>query len=183
MEKQVKAKKPQLFEREQVILRQAKETLANDSIEQGKSMPQMSDLVEHYEDLLDQSKLITKVSDRLQKKIIRATTALEDKNSELQKTIDALTKAKIGRKAATTTLFIAIGLFLLGEGLLEPQIDKLVANSSLAEYRFENLNFVGLALKAGLALLIRPIEKIVEKRMMAKVMKDKEVEGKSVPVT
>mgnify|MGYP003682582485 FL=1 len=135
----------------------------------------MTEFISHYEDLLDQSKLITKVSDRLQKKIIKATTTVEEKNAELQNTIDALTKAKVGRKAATMTLGIAIFLFLLGEGLLEPQIDKWIANSSLAEYRFDNVNFIGLALKAVIAILIRPIEKLVEKRMMNQAMKEKEL--------
>ena len=173
MERPAKTKKPQLFEREQELLQESKEVLAVESNDSIEIRQQMSVLVGHYEDLLDQSKLITKVSDRLQKKIIRATTAEEEKNAELQKTIDALTKAKVGRKAATMTLGIAIGLFLVGEGLLEPQIDKWVANSSLAQYRFENVNFIGLGLKALIAVMIRPIEKIVEKRMMHKAMKEK----------
>jgi hypothetical protein len=177
MERPAEVKKTQLFQREQNILRKAKESLVNENINLEVIQEQMSTIVGHYEDLLDQSKLITKVSDRLQKKIIRATTAVEEKNAELQQTINALTKAKIGRKAATMTLGIAIGLFLVGEGLLEPQIDKWVADSSLAQYRFDNLNFVGLGLKAGLALLIRPIEKIVEKRMMDKVMKEKALQS------
>ena len=174
MGKSAKEKSGQLFERELVILREAKTTLADDADNTEKVKEQLSLLVEHYEDLLDQSKLITKVSDRLQKKIIRATNALESKNSELQETIDALTKAKVGRKAATIALGIAIALFLVAEGLIEPQIDKWVNASDWAQYRFENVNFIGLALKAVLALLVRPIEKLVEKRMMAQAMKEKE---------
>jgi hypothetical protein len=181
MERPAKAKKPQLFQREQTILRDAKANLASESLDSDILKAQMADIISHYEDLLDQSKLITKVSDRLQKKIIKATTAVEEKNGELQKTIDALTKAKVGRKAATMTLGIAIALFLLGEGLLEPQIDKWITGSSLAKYQFENVNFIGLALKAAIAILIRPIEKLVEKRMMAKAMKEKELEQASIP--
>ena len=160
------------------MLHEAKNVLADESADPVKIRKEMSVLVGHYEDLLDQSKLITKVSDRLQKKIIKATTTVEEKNAELQNTIDALTKAKVGRKAATMTLGIAIVLFLLGEGLLEPQIDKWVADSSLAQYRFENVNFIGLALKAMIAILIRPIEKLVEKRMMSQAMKEKALKVK-----
>jgi hypothetical protein len=173
MERPAKSKKPQLFEREQNILRNAKKSLVSEGVDVDIVKGQLSEIIGDYEDLLDQSKLITKVSDRLQKKIIKATTAVEEKNAELQQTIDALTKAKVGRKAATMTLGIAIGLFLVGEGFIEPQIDKWVAGTDLAQYRFDNVNFVGLGLKAGLALLIRPIEKIVQKRMMNKAMKEK----------
>lgn len=175
MERPARAKKNQLFQREQTILRDAKTNLASESIEIEELKSQMTDFIGHYEDLLDQSKLITKVSDRLQKKIIKATTAVEEKNAELHKTIDALTKAKVGRKAATMTLGIAIVLFLLGEGLLEPQIDKWVAESTFSQYRFDNVNFIGLGLKAMIAILIRPIEKLVEKRMMNRAMKEKEL--------
>ena len=179
MTRPARAKTTQLFEREVKLLKESKAILGVESKDAAKIRHEMSVLVGHYEDLLDQSKLITKVSDRLQKKIIRATTAEEEKNAELHKTIDALTKAKVGRKAATMTLGIAVGLFLVGEGLLEPQIDKWVANSSLAQYRFDNVNLIGLGLKGLIAILIRPIEKIVQKRMMDKAMKEKALEVES----
>ena len=66
MGKSAKEKSGQLFERELVILREAKTTLADDADNTEKVKEQLSLLVEHYEDLLDQSKLITKVSDQLQ---------------------------------------------------------------------------------------------------------------------
>ncbi len=170
MERPVRAKKPQLFQREQSILSEAKGALAGST----DVKEQMTELIGHYEDLLDQSKLITKVSDRLQKKILRATTAVEEKNAELQHTLDSLTKAKAGRKATTITMFIAIGMFLFAEGILEPQIDKWVATTELSTWLLGDVNFVGLGLKGTLMLLIRPIEKIVEKRMLAKAVKEEE---------
>lgn len=173
MEQASKKKKQQLFQEEQSNLKEAKAILASEEANQEDYKKSLTDLVGYYEELLDQAKLITKVSDRQQKKIIRATSALEEKNQQLTETIDALTEAKVGRRAATVALFIAIGLFLVAEGLIEPQIDKWVTTHDLDAYNFDNVNVVGLAIKAALALLIRPIEKIVEKKMMADAVKNK----------
>ena len=50
-------------------------------------------LCNSYEELLDQSKLITKVSDRLQKKINKSNDDLEHKNIELQDTLRFINKS------------------------------------------------------------------------------------------
>ncbi len=168
-----KEKSKQLFQEELGYLKSSKAVLEDPSISEEKLRESLVTLVDNYEELLDQSKLITKVSDRQQKKIIRTTSAIEQKNKQLTKTIDALTEAKVGRKATTVTLGIAISLFLLAEGLIEPLIDGWVSTHDLGDYKFDKINVIGLALKAILALLIRPIEKIVEKKMMANVLKKK----------
>ena len=168
-----KEKKKQLFQQELGYLKNSKAILDDPDVPQEKVRAGLETLVDNYEELLDQSKLITKVSDRQQKKIIRTTSALEQKNLQLTETIDALTEAKVGRKATTVALGIAITLFLLAEGLIEPQIDGWVLDHDLGAYNFDNINVIGLALKAVLALLIRPIEKIVEKKMMADALKKK----------
>ena len=110
-------------------------------------------------------------------KIIKTSQALESNNKELQETIDALTKAKVGRKAATIALGIAIVLFLFSEGFLEPIIDDWVADQDWEEFKFDSVNAIGLGLKAMVALLIRPIEKLVESRMMAQVMKEEKTKN------
>lgn len=173
MEKASKEKKQQLFQEELSYLKESRAVLGDTEVTEEKLRTSLENLVGHYEELLDQSKLITKVSDRQQKKIIRTTSALEEKNLQLTETIDALTEAKVGRRATTIALGIAIGLFLIAEGLIEPQIDKWVTTHDLDAYNFDNVNVVGLAIKAGLALLIRPIEKLVEKKMMADALKKK----------
>jgi len=161
-----------IFQRETAILKKSKAVLKDEEVAFEDLKKSLESLTDHYEELLDQSKLITKVSDRQQKKIIRTSQALESNNKELQETIDALTKAKVGRKATTITLGIAIVLFLFSEGFLEPQIDQWVSEHDFADFGFDNVNFIGLGLKALLALLIRPIEKIVENRMLAQAMKE-----------
>lgn len=156
-------KKKNLFERESTILKESQNALKEE--ESGDFFKdKLKVIVDHYEELLDQSKLITKVSDRLQKKITKANTELGQKNDELQQTLDALTKAKVGRRAATITLLIFLVLVLISEGFLEPGIEDYLETSDgiLKQYQGE----IGIALKAGLALLLRPIEKVVEQILL-----------------
>ena len=88
-----------IFQRETAVLKEATLVLEENTADTQELKARLTSLTNHYEELLDQSKLITKVSDRQQKKIIRTSQALESKNEELLDTIDALTKAKVGRKA------------------------------------------------------------------------------------
>ncbi len=142
-----------LFSKEQDILRAnvdlAKdEEASNEEIKQG-----FQSFCESYEDLLDQTRLITKVSDKLQNKLNTANQTLNDKNIELQNTIDELTKARIGRKAATITLLFAVFLFIISEGFIDPIIDN-----------YTNNNFwLSMVDKAVIALLLKPLEGFVEK--------------------
>ena len=168
-----KEKKKNLFEREILILRDSKSVLAKENITPEEIEAELNSFHGHYEDLLDQSKLITKVSDRLQKKINRAYDELESKNNELTDTIDALTAARVGRRATTIVLVIFIALFLLMEGLVEPQIDKEIdGHPEWGSYG----TIIALSIKGALALLLRPIEKLVEKRLLIKEKKKKERE-------
>lgn len=169
-------KKKNLFERELNLLKDSKKVLDNEDVNLEELKEALIVFHGHYEDLLDQSKLITKVSDRLQKKINKANDALELKNNELIETIDALTAARVGRKATTIVLIIFIALFLLMEGLVEPQIDREIAgHPEWGEYGM----WIALSIKGVLALLLRPIEKIVEKQLLNREKKKKEQELES----
>ncbi|OYT14422.1 MAG: hypothetical protein B7C24_18440 [Bacteroidetes bacterium 4572_77] len=109
----------------------------------------------NYQELLDQTILITRISDRLQKKLDKTNDQLHDKNEELQNTIDDLVKAKVGRKATTIVFVFALLLFIISEAFLEPYIDS-----------YANDLYLSLAIKAGIAMLIKPIEMIVETTML-----------------
>lgn len=155
--------KQNLFEAELQILRSSQSFLEQENLSLEDCKKQLALVNSNYEDLLDQSKLITKVSDRLQKKITRAHDALEEANIELQETLDALTKAKVGKKAASIVLVVFILIFILTEAFLEPLIDDYATSNFKGEWAIQGFE---LGSKAAIALLFRPVEAIVEKVMM-----------------
>lgn len=86
-----------------------------------------------YEELVAQAKVITRVSDRLQKKLDNANVQIreqneeiKEKNVELENTISQLVQARVGRKASTIMFTLAIILFLSEEMFLEDFIDSMV---------------------------------------------------------
>ncbi|MEO9485509.1 MAG: hypothetical protein ABJG47_18760 [Ekhidna sp.] len=85
---------------------------------------------DEYEELVAQAKVITRVSDRLQKKLDNANLQIreqneeiKDKNVQLGETVDQLAKAKVGRRASTILFTVAVILFMLEQLLLEPIIE------------------------------------------------------------
>lgn len=91
------------------------------------------------------------------KQIASANLELESQNHQLHETINALTRAKASKKATTIVLFIAVGLFLISE-FLEYIVEERTATE---------LNFYWILLiKTGIALSLKPIEKILETRMV-----------------
>ncbi len=160
--------KESIYQNELNNLEQSKDFLKRDNYSQIEMQLEFKKLVEDYGELIDQVKIITKISDRLQKKLNKTNDALESSNSQLgelnnqlNETIDQLTEAKIGRRASTIVLFIAIGLFVVSEVLLEPIIDDAFKDNSL----------VGLGLKLVVAILIKPGEDLANKYMLKKARK------------
>ena len=87
---------------------------------------------DQYEELVAQAKVITRVSDRLQKKLDGANLQIRDQNKEITKanqeletTITQLAQARVGRKASTILFFAAIALFVLEEFTLEGILESL----------------------------------------------------------
>jgi len=172
------SKYQKLFEKESAHLKHTEEFLnSNNGIDSNQVQVELISLSKSYKDLLNQQILITKVSDRLQKKLDKTNLALEDKNEQLQNYIEELTRTRIGRKATTITLIITVILFILTEGILEPIIDEY-AKTEFQSYDFGNykVNWVSLGVKGVLALLIMPIEKIVQGYLMRVARKKHEAE-------
>ena len=153
--------KRHVFEKETAILEHIQEFLQKDDVSQDQYKEELQQITDYYEDLLDQGMLITKVSDRLQNKLNNLNAKLQDKNVELQNTIDELTKARVGRKATTIVLLVAVALFLVSEGLLEPQIEAQIGDNI----------WLGLLFKGMIALLLKPIETLTEKYLMNRAIK------------
>lgn len=170
--------KRNVFSKEITIVNHAKNVCSGEDTQFDKS--EYRQLTKHYEELLNQTKLVTSVSDRLQNKLNTANNkltqqaeeiqkinkSLETRNIELQQTLDALTKARVGRKAATIVIIFAVILFLVSEGVIEPIVEKNTNNP-----------YLGFVFKGLIALLIKPIESLVEKQLLkrATIKKEKPV--------
>lgn len=116
-------------------------------------------LLQNFEESIGQMRLITKVSDKIQKKLDKVNAALDQKNreldaknQELQKTINELTQARAGRTATTIVLILALVLFFIEEILLEPII----------EANFGDNAWASVSTKLLIVLLLKPFEMISE---------------------
>lgn len=148
--------KESLYERQAEELGRAKAIVENQDIAPDKLKKEFENLIENFEETIGELKLITKVSDKLQNKLDKTNSALDNKNKELQETLDALTKAKAGRKAATIILALAVILFILEEVFIEKIIDN---------YSGENIWF-SLGAKGMIALGLKPLEGFLEKMLL-----------------
>ena len=133
-------------------------------------------LCDKYDRLIGEAKLLTSVSDRLHSKLNEANEKLKKQSDEinkinddlkvnnqlLQDTIDQLIKAKVGRKASSIVLLIAILLFIISEGVLEPEVEKYFGD-----------NRIGFVFKLGIAVLLKPIDVLVERYMMRRALKNR----------
>ncbi len=114
---------------------------------------------DEYEELVAQAKVITRVSDRLQKKLDNANMQIreqneeiKDKNVELGKTIEQLAVARVGKKASTIMLTVAVVLFILEQIFIEPIIEENI-----------QVPYVGLGILAVLFLVVKFSEGALEK--------------------
>ena len=99
---------------------------------------------------------------RKENAIIKAQKAeIEQKNRQLQDTIDELTRAKIGRKAKAFTLGLAIVLFIFQDAILGTALRLLGSNNY----------FVLLAVKMGIIFSLSPINRGIERELLRRVTK------------
>lgn len=85
---------------------------------------------------------------------------IQNQNTELKDTIDELTKTKVSRKAILLTLLLAIILFLLSEGFIDPAIESHSQSIVLS-----------MGAKLVIALMLKPVEGLIEKLLLKRVMK------------
>lgn len=151
------AKKENLFEKQELEILQAEAFLdQSEFIDSHTYRQEYKKLLSQLKENMDDLKLITKVSDKLQNKVNKANEALDKKNHELQDTLDALTKANIGRRATTIAFFIGIGLFVLEELFLE----------NIVEHHFGHNKLLGIGAKFLIAAILKPIELYLEHQLM-----------------
>ena len=171
--------KSDVFGKEKGILQHVQQVCENDKVTHDELIEEYNDLTSHYERLLKEVKMLTSVSDRLHIKLDAANTQLSEqadnikeinqeltgRNQELQQTLEQLLKAKVGNRALTIVLLIAIVLFVITEGWIEPIVERNTNNE-----------YVGLFLKGIVALMLKPIDTIVERYLMKRAI------AKSKPV-
>jgi predicted nuclease with TOPRIM domain len=165
-----------VFQAEIDFLNEVRALAENDNIPTEKVKENYKLLCDKYDRLIGEAKLLTSVSDRLHAKLNEANEKLKKQSDEinkinddlkvnnqlLQDTIDQLVKAKVGRKASSIVLLIAILLFVLSEGVLEPFVEERVGNEQ-----------IGFIFKLGIAVLLKPIDVLVERYMMRKALKQR----------
>lgn len=160
----------ELYHEEQKALILFEEKFRSNSIDR----KDMAAFTESYRDLLTQSKVMTRVSDRLQSKLNKANEKIADqntvisaKNLSLTSTIDQLVKARVSKKATTILFTVAIVLFLSEEVLLAKLIEGYV-----------DLAIVSLAIKGIIALALKATEGTLEnyfmKQEQMKILKPRE---------
>lgn len=118
----------------------------------------------NYKDLIDQTRVITRISDRLQKKLDMANQKIKSQNHEigqknelLENTIIELTRAKVSKKASTILLTLALILFISEQYLLEPFIESYVI-----------IPYLGIVLKGLIAFSLKFFETGIENYFMKK---------------
>lgn len=165
--------KSDVFQAELDFLNEVRVLAEDDNIPAEKVKENYKLLCSKYDRLIGEAKLLTSVSDRLHSKLNEANEKLKKQSDEinkinddlkvnnqlLQDTIDQLVKAKVGRKASSIVLLIAIILFIISEGVLEPLVEERVGNTQ-----------IGFLFKLGIAVLLKPIDVIVERYMMRRAL-------------
>lgn len=176
-----------VFEKEVETLNRAKQLLntKEHSIEQIKEEYEKLSL--EYENLLNDARVMTRVSDRLQVKLNKAydqlnhktnlleethgkldlaykdlqksTEEIDQKRIMLQNLVDELTQAKVSKRATTITLTAAILLFGISELFFDPIIDNY----------YEDDFFTNIILKMSFALLLKPIDYLIEWYLLQEV--------------
>lgn len=134
-----------------------------------------------FEEMVAQAKVITRVSDRLQKKLDNANVQIRsqndeitEKNAELEVTIKQLAEARVGKRASTIMFTLAIILFVSEEFFLERWIEDIVS-----------IWYIDLMIKGLLALFLKFFESGLEsfflnqekKKILAKEKQDLEQES------
>lgn len=119
-------------------------------------------LIDNYVENVNEMKLITKVSDRLQKKLNKTNETLDKKNKELQETLDELTKANAGKRATTIVFVLGIVLFVFEEYLIEAVVKH--------HFGHENM-WISVVAKLIIALALKPFEVFLEHRFIAHAYK------------
>lgn len=117
----------------------------------------LEELLKKYGSLLEQSKFLTWISGRLERKLQKVNQELFVKNHDMQNALDDLVKAKAGKSAYAIIYFIAIILFVLEEFFVEPLITVLGGGL-----------WYGILIKLVIVLFLKSSEGFIEEQIISK---------------
>jgi len=148
------SREEKLFRNENSILQHYKViAVENNSHDQAREA--LKDLTGKYERLLNQTRFLTWISGRLERKLQRKNKELSDSNLNLHKTLKELTKAEAGKSAYAIIYFIAIILFVLEEVFIEPIVAAVGGNLGY-----------GILIKLMIVLLLKVSEGFIERKII-----------------
>lgn len=143
-----------LYQHEEEALEVIQKKLDDDNC----TMNDVREFKDVYQNLFEESRMMIKISDRLQKKLDTAKKKVQEKNEEvleknqsLKEAIEKLAKARVGKKASTIMFTMAIFLFVSEELYIEPFV----------EY-FADYSYLIWILKGGIALSLKFFESFLE---------------------
>ncbi|MCI0750300.1 MAG: hypothetical protein L0Y35_00525 [Flammeovirgaceae bacterium] len=152
-------KEEKLFKKEEGILTDYASRVHTNNND-NHSRQSLTELTKHYKTLLEQTRFLTWISGRLERKLQRLNRDLSDKNKSLEITIDELTKARAGKMAYAIIYFATIILFVLEEFLVEPVINMYG----------DGIGF-SILIKLVIVLFLKFAEGFVEQRIIGKKAK------------
>jgi hypothetical protein len=147
------SREEKLFRNENNVLTHYQQLLERDINPEDTSIA-LKKLTHKYKILLDQTRFLTWISGRLERKLQRKNAELFNNNKRLQQTLDELTKAEAGRSTYAIIYSIAIALFVLEELFIEPFINMLGNNLSYS-----------IIIKLGIVLILKLSEGFIEKKI------------------
>lgn len=145
-----------LFKNETNVLNHYRELVYSDS-SHVETKQALEKLTHKYKNLLEQTRFLTWISGRLERKLHRTNKELFEKNNKLQSTLNELTKARAGRSAYAIIYFIAIVLFVLEEYFVEPVINMFGDNASYS-----------ILFKLTIVLMLKVSEGFIERKITKK---------------
>ena len=150
------AQEEKMFSKEIGIYYRHKDFLSDENHPE-KMKGALEGLTHEYKKLLEQTRFLTWISGRLEKKLHRANGELKDRNIRLEKTIDELITARASKNAYTIIYIIAIVLFVLEEFLIEPIITQFGSGLGFS-----------ILIKLVIVLLLKVMESVIEERIKNK---------------
>jgi chromosome segregation ATPase len=145
-----------LFRRENDVLEKY-QRLSQQDISVSESKEALAKLTDRYEALLDQTRFLTWISGRLERKLQRTNKELRNNNDQLQHTLDELTKSEASRSASAIIYFVAIALFVLEEYFVEPVINVMGDSAGYS-----------ILIKLMIVILLKVAEGFLERKITRK---------------
>jgi hypothetical protein len=142
-----------LFKKEIQILNDYRRIASEESSPE-ETKKALHDLTDKYKSLLEQTRFLTWISGRLERKMHRINRELFQKNIKLENTLHDLTKSEAGRNATGIIYFIAIVLFVLEEYFVEPVIAMFGEGQTYS-----------ILFKIVIVLLLKLSEGFIEKKL------------------